>query len=102
MAKMQDVYVAHAVSLCVFRYSNRNHVGSTLKLSVLLPIIRFINYRFIPPFTQINDCNNMSVNEQPDIAGVRQLFIVPVRSLFTWIVCCGLFCLHEVGGYLNR
>ena len=62
-------------------YNNRNQVCSTLKLSVLLPIIRYINHRFTPPFTKINKCNNISVDEQANIAGVHQLFIVPVCSL---------------------
>ena len=73
MAKMQNTYVTHAVSLCVY---------SILERSALLPIIRYINYRFTPPFTKINSCNNISVNEQANIAGVHQLFIVPVCALF--------------------
>ncbi len=48
---------------------------------MLLSIIRFINYRFTPPFHRFNIRNNMSVNEQANIGDIRQSFIAPARSL---------------------
>ncbi len=95
---MQDAYSNRNVERIPLICLSRFHICSILGLSVLLPIICFINQRFTPPLTKINECNNISVNEQANIAGVHhRLFIVPVRSLFTWIVCCGLFCLQKVG-----
>ncbi len=99
---MQDAYSNRNVERTTVNSLSYLYVCSILKLSVLLPIIHFINYRFTSSFTKINDCNNISVNEQANTADVHQLFIVSVCSLFTWIVCCGLFCLQKVGGYLNH
>ncbi len=102
MAKMQEAYSKRNVEKTTLNCLSYPYVFSILELSVLLPITRFINYRFTPPLTKINDCNNISVNEQANIADVHQLFIVPVCSLFMWIVCCGLFCLQKVSGYFNH
>ena len=52
----------------------RFHMRSIPGPLALLPIIRYINYRFIPPSEKINNRNNISVDEQANIAGVSSTF----------------------------
>ncbi len=71
---MQDAYSNRNVEWTTLIRLHRFHVCSILGLSVLLSTIRYINYRFTPPFIKINNCNNISVDEQANIAGVHQLY----------------------------
>ncbi len=79
---MQDAYSNRNIERTNLMRLSHLNVCSILGPSALLPIIHLINYRFTPPFTKINNCNNISVNEQANIADVHQLFIAPARSLF--------------------
>ena len=61
---------------------NQHHSWSIPTLSILLPIKRFINHQFTPPFTKFNICNNLFFNEQAAASSGRQSFFAPARSLF--------------------
>ena len=78
MAKMQSANSNRNVAQTTSISLSQRHGWS---ISVLLSIIRFINYRFTPPLHIFNICNNISVNEQANIGDVRQPFIVPACFL---------------------
>ncbi len=61
---------------------NQHHSWFVRTPSASSPITHIINFKLLPPPQCINNCNNISDNEQTNIYSVRQSFIAPVRSLF--------------------
>ena len=78
MVKMQNTNSNRNVAQTTSISLSQRHKWS---ISALLSIIRFINYRFTPPFHKFNICNNISVSEQANIGDVRQPFVAPACSL---------------------
>ncbi len=74
---MQNAYSNPKLERTTLIRLSHLYIYSILGHSVLLPIIRFINHKFTPPFSIVNKCNNISVNEQANVAGVHQLLLCP-------------------------
>lgn len=95
---MQNTNSDHNVKKTTLMRLSQHYIWSIPTPSMPSSIIRFINYKFTPPFTEFNDCNNTFANEQANIGSNRRS-VHHARALSTFLgeFCCGLFYLQKVG-----
>lgn len=80
---MQNTNSDHNVKKTTSMRLSQHYIWSIPTPSMPSSIIRFINYKFTPPLTEFNDCNNTFANGQANIGSNRRSVIAPVRSLFS-------------------
>ncbi len=94
MAKMQNTNSNRNVAQTTSISLSQRHSWS---ISMLLSIIRFINFQFTPPFHIFNICNNILVNEQANIGDAVSLSSRPHALYLTWSVLLRAILFAEGG-----